>query len=156
MIAILDNLRSIYNCASIFRTADGAGIEEIFLCGTTPAPIDKWGRGVAGFSKVSLGAEKNINWQAFRTTQEGIEEAKSIGYNIVAIEQSHQSVSVYDYSPDKKIALVVGPEVTGMDQSVLGLCDTIVEIPMLGQKESLNVGVAFGIAAYILKQKNVN
>jgi tRNA G18 (ribose-2'-O)-methylase SpoU len=156
MIVILDNLRSIHNCASIFRTADGAGVVQIFLCGTTPKPIDKWGRDLASFSKVSLGAEKSVRWRYFDNIEQAIKTARKMGYKMVALEQDSKSISIYEYTSEQKIALLLGPEVTGISRSTLDLCDTIVEIPMRGQKESLNVSVAFGIATYILTQNYVN
>lgn len=156
MIAILDNLRSIHNTASIFRTADAVGIKEIYLCGTTPQPVDKWGREVPGFNKVSLGAEQNLKWQYFSTTAEAVEVAKKKKYQVVAIEQSENSKNIFKYNPGKKIAIMVGPEVVGINKTTLDICDTILEIPMFGKKESLNVSVAFGVAAYILKLKYDN
>lgn len=150
MITILDNLRSIHNTASIFRTADAAGIEEIWLCGTTPKPIDKWGREVAAFTKVSLGAQATVTWKYFNTTSEAISAAKEISYEVIALEQSESSVDIYNYRPTKNLALIVGPERIGITGDVLKQCDKIIEIPMHGKKESLNVSVAYGIAVYLL------
>lgn len=156
MIAILDNLRSIHNCASIFRTADAVGIKEIYLCGTTPKPVDKWGREVSGFKKVSLGAEQNILWKYFESTAEAIKTVKKLKYQVVAIEQNERAENIFNHIPAEKIAIIVGPEVAGINKTTLEICDTILEIPMFGKKESLNVSVAFGIATYILKMKYDN
>lgn len=154
MIVILDNLRSIYNTASIFRTADAVGVDQIILCGTTPTPLDKWGRTNNAFSKVSLGAESSVSWIYKPDILEAINELRSDKYTIVALEQSEDSVDLFQYTSPTKIAMVVGPERTGMDEKVLKNCDTILEIPMFGAKESLNVSVAFGIAAYVLRIRN--
>lgn len=151
MIVILDNLRSIYNTASIFRTSDAAGVEKIFLCGTTPTPIDKWGRVNTAFTKVSLGAELSVSWTYAPDILQTINDLKDEKYIVVALEQADNSVDVFKYKVPQKLAMVVGPERTGMDNKVLAICDTIVEIPMYGEKESLNVSVAFGIAAYALR-----
>lgn len=152
LILILDNLRSVYNTASIFRTADGAGVSDIFLCGTTPEPIDRFGRKRKDFAKVSLGAEESVSWKYFPTTKDAIQSVKDMQYEIVALEQNESSVSFEKYFPKEKIALVVGEETQGINKNILQLCDTILEIPMRGTKESLNVSVATGVALYqILK-----
>ena len=151
IILILDNIRSVHNVGSLFRTADGFGIFEIFLCGTTPTPIDRFGRERSDFQKVSLGAEKTIPWKYFETTQEAIETAKS-EYQIVALEQDVRSQNIETFSSEKNIALVLGTEVTGMSQEILETCDTILEIPMSGTKESFNVSIAGAIAMYELSQ----
>lgn len=154
MIVVLDNLRSIYNTASIFRTADAVGVGNIMLCGTTPTPVDKWGRSNLAFSKVSLGAELSIKWEYQSNINDGLDKLRTEGYTLIALEQSVNSVDIFTYNPPAKIALVVGPERTGMGAYVLNKCDTILEIPMFGKKESLNVSVAFGIAAYALHRSN--
>ena len=154
MIVVLDNLRSIYNTASIFRTADAVGVGNIMLCGTTPTPVDKWGRSNLAFSKVSLGAELSIKWEYKSNINDGLDKLRTEGYTLIALEQSVNSVDIFTYNPPANIALVVGPERTGMGADVLNKCDTILEIPMFGKKESLNVSVAFGIAAYALHRSN--
>ena len=168
-IAVLDNIRSLHNVGSIFRTADGAGIKKIYLCGITPAPVDSFGKSRQQLVKTSLGAEKSVEWdvstrstgsgqaRSARATIKLLERLKKDGYKILAVEQSKKSIPYYKFSSrSPKLCLVVGNEVNGLPPSVLKLADKILEIPMLGNKESLNVSVAFGIAAYhvsgIIKQ----
>lgn len=149
-IIILDNIRSVHNVASLFRTGDGMGVSEICISGTTPTPIDRFGRERSDFKKVSLGAQHTVSWKYFETTKEAIEFCKKEGYEVVALEQDARAKKLDEFSSEKNIALVLGPEVTGMSQEILSLCDSIVEIPMFGKKESLNVSVAGGIAMYEL------
>lgn len=149
-IAVLDNLRSVYNVGSIFRTANAAGIEKIILCGTTPTPLDKKGVRRSDFAKVALGAEDTISWEYVESTEEALKTLKESGCYIIAFEQAEKAVDYKEVNivNKKDIAFVIGPEVTGMTPSVLTLCDVIAEIPMLGTKESLNVTIAFGIGVY--------
>ena len=152
MIALLHNIRSIHNVGSIFRTSDAAGIKEIYLCGITPAPIDKYGREIPAFTKVSLGAEKGIDWESVPSTIDTIKILHNRGYSVCALEQVPSSVQLWSYpvSVDSldRLALVVGNEVDGLPKDVLEQCDAIVHIPMYGKKESLNVAVAYGICVY--------
>ena len=165
MIAILHNIRSIYNVGSIFRTADAAGIEKIYLCGITPAPTDEMGRPRQQLAKVSLGAEISVPWEAHTSAVRLIDTLKKRGYRILALEQSRKSTSYYKLktqSSQLKAAVVVGNEVKGLPLSILKRADKIIEIPMRGAvvrqarhprrthrgKESLNVSVAFGIVAF--------
>lgn len=145
-IVILDNIRSKQNVGSIFRTADCAGVSKIYLCGTTPAPIDRFGRGVKEIVKTALGAEKTIEWKYAKSTRTVLKKLKKSGFQIIAIEQNKNSLDYKKIKPKFPVAFVVGNEVTGIKKSVLKLCDTIAEIPMRGKKESLNVSVAFGAA----------
>jgi tRNA G18 (ribose-2'-O)-methylase SpoU len=151
MVAILHNIRSLHNVGSIFRTADGAGFEKIYLSGITPKPVDEFSRTRKQFSKVSLGAEKYILWEKVKSTTALIDSLKIEGYKIFSLEQSKKATPYYKQRnfPEKS-CLVVGNEVKGLPPSVLQRSDKILEIPMLGVKESLNVSVAFGIAAYQL------
>lgn len=149
-IAVLDNLRSVYNVGSIFRTANAVGIEKIYLCGTTPTPVDKKGERRKDFAKVALGAEDTVAWEYREDTLATLQEIHTQGSYIIALEQDKDSV---DYKTitcgtNIDIVFVIGPEVTGMAQEVLDECDVIAEIPMLGTKESLNVTIAFGIGVY--------
>lgn len=149
-IAVLDNLRSVYNVGSIFRTANAAGIEKIYLCGTTPTPVDKRGHRRKDFAKVALGAEDTITWEYKEDTLKILQELHASDAYIIALEQDSSSV---DYKlvripVNKDIVFVLGKEVMGMSQDVLRECDVIAEIPMLGTKESLNVTIAFGIGVY--------
>lgn len=149
-IAVLDNLRSVYNVGSIFRTANAAGIEKIYLCGTTPTPVDKKGLRRKDFAKVALGAEDTIAWEYKEDTEALLKDLHASDAFIVAFEQDKTSVDYKEVSLplDKNSVFVIGPEVTGMSSDVLKECDVIAEIPMLGTKESLNVTIAFGIGVY--------
>lgn len=149
-IVILDNLRSVYNVGSIFRTANAVDIEKIILCGTTPTPLDKKGIRRKDFAKVALGAEDTVQWEYKEDTTNTIQELKRQEYYVIAVEQDEKSVDYKKVNVDGKedIVFIIGPEVDGMSQENLSLCDVIAEIPMLGTKESLNVTIAFGIAAY--------
>ncbi len=151
MVAVLDNIRSLYNVGSIFRTSDAVGIEKLYLCGITPSPLDKLGRVRPGFLKVDLGAHENVKWEKRTSTWRTIDKLKSEGYKIYAIEQSEKSVPYNRVRVDKKTALIVGHEVRGLSDAVMNRADKILEIPMSGVKESLNVSVAFGIVVYSLR-----
>ncbi|MBI4250754.1 TrmH family RNA methyltransferase [Candidatus Uhrbacteria bacterium] len=153
--AVLHNIRSAYNVGSIFRTADGAGIERLYLCGITPDPVDRFGRAVSKISKVALGAEKNVSWKHYESTGRCIAFLKKQGYRVFAIERNRNSVLYTSVTINKgeDIALVLGNEVEGLPDTILKLADAILEIPMHGSKESLNVAVAFGIAVYKLVER---
>lgn len=157
MIAILHDIRSLFNVGSIFRTADAAGIEKLYLCGITPSPYDVFGRPRPQLTKVSLGAEKTVAWEHARSTVKVIERLRREGYKIVAVEQGKESIPYYTLNAKRftlsKIALIVGHEVRGIPKAVLNRADAIIDIPMYGKKESLNVGVAFGVVAFGLKHK---
>lgn len=147
---VLDNIRSTFNVGSIFRTADCLGIDKIYLGGITPAPKDRFGRVRKDIAKVALGAEKTIAWEQVNKTIDLINKLKRRGYKVISIEQSADSV---DYkkiklTKDSKIALVVGNEVSGISPDVLRQSEIIAEIPLLGDKESLNVLVAFAVAGF--------
>jgi len=150
MIVVLHNIRSLHNVGSIFRTADAAGIKKIYLCGITPAPIDSFGRPRQQLTKVSLGAENYIEWEKVKTISKLIDDLKKQKYKIFAIEQSKKSVSYYKIKTlstfpresRQKITLILGSEVNGLPSLILKRADKILEIPMSGKKESLNVAVA--------------
>lgn len=155
MIVIIHNIRSLHNVGSIFRTADAAGVEKIYLCGITPKPIDELGRLRQQLTKVSLGAEKYVPWDASARSARAIikliSKLKAEGFKIFAIEQSKNSIPYYKLNVKgqmSKVVLIVGNEVKGLPKSVLNKADKILEIPMRGKKESLNVAVAFGIVAF--------
>ncbi|OGE76000.1 MAG: hypothetical protein A3C85_00500 [Candidatus Doudnabacteria bacterium RIFCSPHIGHO2_02_FULL_48_21] len=151
MIAILHNIRSGHNVGSIFRTVDAAGFEKVFLCGITPAPLDRFSRPNNEIAKVALGAEKYVPWKRFRSTAAVIKKLKSEGYKILAIEQSKTSIPYFRFeSASNKTVLIVGSEIRGLPPAILKLADHILEIPMKGRKESLNVAVAFGVVAFRL------
>jgi 23S rRNA (guanosine2251-2'-O)-methyltransferase len=162
-VLILHNIRSVHNVGSIFRTADAAGVSNIILCGYTPAPLDRFGRERKDFIKVSLGAEKTVLWEHAKQFASVVRKLKKENYTIVALEQDKKSISLFDYcnkirnnetgaqaTTSEKIALVLGNEPRGLSKQALALCDVIVEIPMRGKKESLNVSVASGIALFEL------
>jgi len=152
MIAILHNIRSLHNVGSIFRTADAAGIEKIYLCGITPAPIDRFGKPISQLKKVSLGAEEYVEWEKISKIEKVIQKLKKEKYKIFAVEQSENSTLYYKLQANsyklKNIALILGNEVKGLPPEILKKADKILEIPMRGKKESLNVAVAFGIIVY--------
>jgi len=147
-IVILDNIRSTFNVGSIFRTADALNIKQIILGGTTPAPIDRFGRERKDIAKVSLGAEKTVAWMYESNILSLIKKLKKDGYQIIAIEQSKKSVDYKKVKVFKKVAFVLGAEVEGVNKEILKVADIIAEIPMLGKKESLNVSVSFGVALF--------
>jgi tRNA G18 (ribose-2'-O)-methylase SpoU len=150
IIVALDNIRSTHNVGAIFRTADAAGVSEIFLIGITPDPVDRFGRGRSDIAKAALGAEKTIKWQHFDNEKflEKVSELKKEGFKIIAIEQSKNSVDYKKIKVSQKTLFIIGSEVDGLSKEVLNLADFVAEIPMLGQKESLNVSVATGIAIF--------
>jgi tRNA G18 (ribose-2'-O)-methylase SpoU len=150
IVAVLDNLRSVYNVGSIFRTANAVGIEKVILCGTTPTPLDKKGERRKDFAKVALGAEDTVAWEYHENTRSTLEVLRKEGYYVVAFEQDKKAIDykVVSIEGKENIAFVIGSEVTGITQEVLEVCDVIAEIPMLGTKESLNVTIAFGIGVY--------
>lgn len=154
MVAILHNIRSLHNVGSMFRTADAAGIEKLYLCGITPAPVDRFGKVRPQVHKVALGAERFVTWERQRATSKVIDKLKRAGFKIVDVEQSPRAIPYYRFkiirahSRDIRVALVMGNEVRGLPETILRKADTIVEIPMRGEKESLNVAVAFGIVAF--------
>ena len=149
---ILHNIRSVYNVGSIFRTADTAGVTKIILSGYTPAPVDRFRLPRKDFAKVSLGAEKTIPWVQTKTLAAAIRQLKKENYSITAVEQAKNSTPLFDFKKpkNKPLALLLGNEVKGISKQSLSLCDAIVEIPMRGKKESLNVSVAAGIVMFTL------
>lgn len=144
----LINIRSIENVGSVFRTADGAGAEKIYLCGITPTPLDRLGKPRPDLAKVALGAEQTVAWERAEEPLKLIKKLKKEGWRICAVEQAKNSKSFRKLPRSGKILLLMGEEVNGLPKNILKICDGIYEIPMRGQKESLNVAVAFGIAAY--------
>lgn len=149
-VLILDNVRSVENTASIFRTAEGLGVVKIYLVGTTPAPVDRFGRKRSDFAKVSLGAEEMMEWESAKDILPVIKELKSQNFSILSLEQDSNSVDLKNFKAPDLFALVVGNEVEGVSKEVLKISDKILEIKMLGQKESLNVSVSTGIALFTL------
>lgn len=150
---LLENIRSAENVGSIFRTADAAGVSHIYLGGYTPAPLDRFGRPVTKIATRALGAEKNIPWTSVARIGSLISKLKKDGWQVIAIEQSPKAV---DYKKVKlgrksgpaKILFVLGNEVEGISKKLLNASDLVAEIPMRGDKESLNVSVATGVALF--------
>lgn len=151
-VLVLHNIRSAHNVGSMFRTADGAGVARIILSGYTPGPQDPRGKERAPFIKVSLGAEKIVPYSRSKVLSAALKKLKKEGYTIIALEQNKSSKSLFDYSPakDEKLAVVMGNEVRGINTQSLRHADRILHIPMQGKKESLNIGVAAGIALFTL------
>ncbi len=158
MHLILDNLRSAHNVGALFRTADGAGVEHIYLVGITPQP-PKPGRlaltlAEKALQKTALGAELAVSWTSVKTLAPLLRRLKKEGYEIVALEEGVgvKSVDYRDWQPQskKRPALIVGNEVTGLSIQTLARADTVIRLPMRGRKHSLNVAVAGGIAVYHL------
>ena len=155
----MHNVRSTHNVGSILRTADGLGLEEVYLTGYTPYPpaqndqrlphlAQKAGRQI---HKTALGAENTVRWQHESDITKAIDKLRAAGYGIAALEQTEKSINLADFKPPDKLVLVVGSEVGGLDKKILELCDSHLQIPMSGKKESFNVAVAAAIALYHLK-----
>lgn len=145
--ALAINIRSAHNVGSIFRTADGAGISKIYLGGYTPAPPN------AKISKTALGAEKSVPWERIKQIGRFIDGMKKSGWFIIALENKTKRATDYRrFRPRFPLLLIVGGEVGGIPPLILKRADKIVNIPMRGKKESLNVSVAFGIAAYKISE----
>lgn len=148
LIAALEDIRSLHNVGSIFRTADGAGFNHLILTGITGCPPRKQ------IAKTSLGAEETISWEYRPGFLDVLPELKKSGTQIIGLERTEQSLALNQVIAEARIrapiCLVVGNEVTGISQEVLANCDYVCHLPMRGIKESLNVSVAFGIAGYLL------
>ncbi|KKU53459.1 MAG: rRNA methylase [Parcubacteria group bacterium GW2011_GWA1_47_11] len=151
---VLHNIRSAYNVGSIFRTADGAGVAKIYLCGYTPIPDEP------KVIKTALGAEGFVSWEKHRQTGRLLNQLKKQGTDIVALELDPKSKGLFDYDfaslPSKSLAIVVGHERKGLTKNILSYVDDIIEIPMHGKKESLNVAVATGVVLYQIIEKSFN
>ncbi|NBL63672.1 TrmH family RNA methyltransferase [Flavobacterium sp. NST-5] len=149
IILVLDDIRSLHNIGSVFRTADAFLIEKIILCGITAVPPNK------EIHKTALGATETVNWEYQENVLTAIENLKSEDINVYAIEQVENSIMLHDFSPekDKKYALVFGNEVKGVAQDAIALCEGTIEIPQLGTKHSLNISVSAGIVVWDLFQK---
>jgi tRNA G18 (ribose-2'-O)-methylase SpoU len=147
---VLHNIRSVHNVGSIFRTADAFGILKIILSGYTPTPLDRFGLARKDLSKVALGAEKTIPWIQTKTFAQAVKLLKQENYFLAAVEQDKHSINLFEFAPPKNrpLALVLGNEVRGISPAALKACDAILEIPMKGKKESLNVSVSAGIAMF--------
>jgi len=141
LIVVLDNVRSLHNVGSIFRTADAFLVEAVYLCGITSTPPHP------EIHKTALGAEDTVAWKYYEDTHQAIERLKLEGYIVYAIEQAEGSIMLPELQIDKeiKVAVVFGNEVKGVQQGVIDICDGCIEIPQYGTKHSLNVSVTGGI-----------
>ena len=156
---ILHRIRSAYNVGSMFRSADGIGVDKIFLTGFTQQPSLKeyqmQTKAEKMLSKTALGADKYVEWEGVKNISTIIDRLKKEGVQIIALEQDKKSIDYRKFnllaSGKKKVALIVGNEPNGIDKRILKKCDQIIEIPMRGQKKSLNVAVALGVAGYQIK-----
>ncbi len=159
IVLIAHNLRSCHNVGSLLRTADGFGVEKVFLTGYTPYPISPDDQRLPHLAlaqtkqihKTALGAEKTQAWFHQQDIITLISDLKQKGYLLAALEQTKNSTTLNGYKGEADIAVIVGSEVGGLTQSVLGLCDQVLEIPMQGKKESFNVASAAAIALYHLR-----
>jgi len=149
-ILILHNIRSVYNVGALFRTADAVGVSKIYLSGYTPTPIDRFNRPRPDFHKCALGAEQTVPWEYRKTISPILKVLRKEGFEIIALEQDERSVDYKKFKPKPKTALLLGTETTGIPKTTLVQCDSIIEIPMRGKKESLNVSVSAGIVLYRL------
>lgn len=147
-VLILHNIRSAHNVGSLFRTADAAGIQKMFLTGYTPRPIDKFGKINREIGKTALGAEKTVPWEEGKLIAPVLKKLKSEKYTMVAIEQDKRSVHYRNVRLKGNIAFILGNEVDGLEEKVLSAADVIAEIPMRGEKESLNVAAAGAVALF--------
>ncbi len=145
---ILHDIRSHYNVGAIFRTCDGAGVTKVYLVGFTPAPTDRFGRLVPEIHKTALGAEQFIPWEIVDDIVALIKKLQQEGKLVVAVEQSPISITLEEFTTPESVVYIMGSETEGLPAKVLEVVDVILEIPMRGQKESLNVSVAAGIVLY--------
>ena len=144
LVVILDNVRSMHNVGAAFRTADAFLVEKIILCGITPKPPHR------EIHKAALGATESVDWQFYESVKEAVIDLKTLGYEVLGIEQTTNSVIITDFEIDKakKYALVLGNEVEGISDEILSDLDECLEIPQLGTKHSLNVSVCGGIVMW--------
>ena len=147
---VLNNIRSLHNVGAIFRTADGVGIEKIWLCGITGYPPQ------SGIAKTALGAENHVPWEYRSNILEVLGDLKKLNYQIALLEQTHKSVAHDEFEPKFPVCLVIGNEISGVADDLVNLCDCAVEIEMSGIKNSLNVAVAFGVMAYHIRSRLKN
>ena len=145
--AVLDNIRSLYNVGSIFRTADAAGVERLILCGITAAPPHP------SLRKTALGADERVAWEQSRNGVAALARLRLAGYRVAAIETGEGAVDLFDWQPEFPLAVVFGNEVEGVSPALLALCDVRVSLPMHGIKRSLNVATAAGVVFYDLLRR---
>lgn len=152
LIVVLDDVRSMHNVGSVFRTGDAFRIEAVYLCGITSIPPS------AEIHKTALGAEYSVRWRGFNSAQEALASLRESGYEIYSVEQAHGSTMLQDFKPlrDKKYAVVLGNEVKGVHQEVIDASDGCLEIPQFGTKHSMNVSVTAGIIIWHFAQTIIN
>ena len=150
IVLVLDNIRSLFNIGSMFRSADGFGVSKIYLCGISGTPEQP------KVLKVSLGAEQSVPWEKVGQAWRLVEKLKKQGYQAVGLETAAGAVPLTTFEPKFPMALVVGNEVNGLSPAMMKRLDTIVRIPMYGVKESFNVGVACGVALYHISTRRQN
>ncbi|RYE27185.1 MAG: TrmH family RNA methyltransferase [Sphingobacteriaceae bacterium] len=141
---VLDSVRSMHNVGSVFRTSDGFAVEQIFLCGITAQPPHR------EIEKTALGATQSVSWTYFSTIKEALEKLKALGYQIIAVEQAENSISLNRFQPktEEKYALIFGNEVNGVSDEAMQIIDTCIEIPQFGTKHSFNIVVSAGIVLW--------
>ena len=149
IVVLLDNIRSLYNTGSILRTADASGVERVVLCGITPRP-DQGGRQRRAIAKTALGAEDSVPWDYQPDAHTALQSLATAGYHIVAVETSPEAVNLFEWTPRWPICLVFGHEVDGVSSDLAAHVQTVIRIPMLGEKRSLNVATAAGVVLYEL------
>ncbi len=142
LIVVLDNIRSLSNIGSVFRTADAFLVEAVWLCGITAKPPHR------EIHKTALGSTESVEWKYYDTTKEAVMELRKLGYKIIGIEQTDKSVLLSEFESEAKTAIIFGNEVEGVENEIVDLCDTCVEIPQHGTKHSLNVSVCAGIVIW--------
>ena len=151
LVVVLDDVRSLHNVGSVFRTADAFAVKAVYLCGITAQPP------MPEIHKTALGAEESVEWHYFKTTEEAVEELHRQGYFVYAIEQCEGSVMLQDMNTDavdaSHFAVIMGNEVKGVKQSVIDMCDACLEIPQFGTKHSMNVSVTAGIVMWHFAQQ---
>ena len=149
LILILDDIRSLNNIGSVFRTADAFLIEKIYLCGITATPPHK------DIHKTALGATESVDWEYYKKATELVKQLKDDNIKVYAIEQAEGAISLENFkvTPDEKHAFVLGNEVKGVSQTVVNECNDVIEIPQEGTKHSLNIAVASGVALWDVYQK---
>ena len=145
---ILDNVRSMHNVGSVLRTSDAFLIEKVYLCGITPNPPHREIR------KTAIGAEESVSWQAEHDVLSLVQNLKAQGYQIIVVEQADESIPVRNFQPkDRKLAVVFGHEVEGVQNEIVELADVVLEIEQFGTKHSLNISVAAGIVLHHLAER---
>jgi 23S rRNA (guanosine2251-2'-O)-methyltransferase len=150
---VLHNIRSAHNVGSIFRTADGAGVAKVFLCGFTPDPIDRFGRVVPEIKKTSLGATESIPWEHVDDIHECMDALRAEGVTLIAIEQHEKAIPYDEALVPNQVAFIFGNEIEGVPATLCELAGMVVAIPMSGKKESLNVSVCAGIVLFEARRK---